>query len=160
MTATPIHQWLEIVGQADSALSMLGTPWLLAGIPFAVVIFLWFWRFLLHLPFATRALFLLAGALYIAGAIGLEALGGRYLLQHEGNHTLTYEMMVGVEEGLEMLGVIVFLYALMMYMAKHRISLEVVLNSSSEPVEHVSQPERLERENEFEKPRSQNATDR
>lgn len=149
MSASPIHHWLERVGHVDSVISVIGTAWLLAGIPFAVIVFLGFWRFLLHLPFATRSLFLVAGSLYIMGAIGLEALGGRYIAHHGGSHTLTYEMMVAMEEGLEMLGVVVFLYALMMYMAKHGISLQVVLNlshPSREPSEHVSQPEWLERE--------------
>ena len=129
MAASPIHHWLESRRHLGSVIPVIGTAWLLAGIPFAAIVFLVFCRFLLNLPAMTRALFLIAGGLYIGGAIGLEALGGRYIDQQGGSHTLTYELMVAMEEGLEMVGVIVFIYALMMYIALEGISLQVVVNS-------------------------------
>ena len=129
MAASPIHHWLESKRHLESVLPVIGTTWLLAGIPFAAIVFLVFWQFLLNLPAATRALFFVAGGLYIGGAIGLEALGGRYINQQGGGHTLTYAMMVTMEEGLEMVGVIVFIYALMMYIAVEGIRLQVVVNS-------------------------------
>ena len=118
----------------DSVMSVIGTSWLLAGIPFAVISFLGFWRFLLQLPLATRSLFLLAGALYTTGAIAVEALCGRYLID-QGGRSPTYEVMVAVEEGLEMVGVVCFVYALMMYMATQRIGFQIVLNSGIPPLE-------------------------
>jgi hypothetical protein len=127
-----IHRWLEATGYLDYALSVIGTAWVLGGVLFALIVFLLFWHFLQHLPLTTKALFLIAGAMYIAGAIGLEAVGGQYLARHGGN-TLTYSMMVAVEEGLEMFGVVVFLYALMLYMAAQGIGFQVVLNSGSRP---------------------------
>jgi hypothetical protein len=129
MAASPIHHWLESRHHLDSVIPVIGTAWLLAGIPFAAIVFLVFCHFLLNLPAMTRALFLIAGGLYITGAIGLEALGGRYIDQQGGSHTLTYEVMVATEEGLEMVGVIVFIYALMMYIALEGISLQVMVNS-------------------------------
>lgn len=123
-----IHRWLEAIGYLDSALRVIGTAWVLAGVLFAVIVFLVFWRFLQHLPLATRTLFLIAGALYIAGTIGLEALGGQYIAHHI-KRTLIYSMMVAVEEGLEMVGIVVFLYALMLYMETQGIGFQVVLNS-------------------------------
>jgi hypothetical protein len=129
MAASPIHQWLESRRHLESVLPVIGTAWLLAGIPFAAIVFLAFCRFLLNLPAMTRALFLIAGGLYITGTIGLEALGGRYIDQHGGSHTLTYEVLVAIEEGLEMVGVIVFIYALMMYIALEDITLQVGVNS-------------------------------
>lgn len=70
MAAPAVYQWLAIVGQVGSVLSVFGTSWLLAGGPFTIIAFLVYWRFFLHLPLATRVLFLVAGSLYIAGAIG------------------------------------------------------------------------------------------
>lgn len=129
MAASPIHHWLESRGHLDSVIPVIGTAWLLAGIPFAAIVFLAFCQFLLKLPAMTRVLFLIAGGLYITGAIGLEALGGRYIDQHSGSRTLTYEVMVAMEEGLEMIGVVVFIYALMMYIALEGISLQVMVHS-------------------------------
>jgi hypothetical protein len=64
------------------AIGVFGTSWLLAGGPFTIIAFLVYWRFFLHLPLATRVLFLVAGSLYIAGAIGFEAVSGRYLVRY------------------------------------------------------------------------------
>jgi hypothetical protein len=132
-----IHRWLNAIGYLDSALLVIGTAWVLAGVLFAVIVFLAFWRFLQHLPLATKALFLIAGALYIAGAIGLEAVGGQYIAHHGGRAAssaplLTYSMMVAIEEGLEMFGVVVFIHALMLYMATQGIGFQVILNRDPE----------------------------
>jgi hypothetical protein len=75
------------------------------------------------------------GGLYITGAIGVEAVGERYLLHNGGTNTLTYQMVIVVEEGLEMVGIVVFLYAIMTYMAAHQISLLVAFTSGQSSVE-------------------------
>ena len=46
------------------------------------------------------------------GAIGVELIGGRYLELH-GVENLTYAMITTVEESLEMAGVIIFIWALL-----------------------------------------------
>ena len=135
IAAPLVHRWLDATGHANTVISVIGTAWLLVGIPVAAIVFLMFWGFLRHLPFATRALFLVAGGLFITGTLGVEAVGGRYLANNGGSHTLTYQMMVVVEEGLEMLGIVVFLYALTTYMATHRISLRVTFSSGQSYVE-------------------------
>ena len=129
----------------DTVISVIGTAWLLAGIPVAAIAFLAFWGFLRHLPFTTRALFLIGGGLFITGALGVEAVGGRYLTNNGGIETLTYQMMVVVEEGLEMVGIVVFLYAVMTYMATHRITLLLALRNGQSPVEPFASLRRLNR---------------
>lgn len=52
-----LHRWLETTGQVDTVISVIGTAWLLAGIPVAAIAFLAFWGFLRHLPFTTRHCF-------------------------------------------------------------------------------------------------------
>jgi hypothetical protein len=111
---------------------VIGTAWLLAGVFFAVIVFLAFWRFLQHLPAATRARSLIAGGLYIAGAIGVEAVGSIYS-NHHGSETLTYEMLVALEEGLEMGGVLMFFNTLMLYAAREAITFEVIVDSGLLP---------------------------
>jgi hypothetical protein len=131
MAAPLIDRWLETTGQMGTVTSVIGTSWLLAGLPFAGIVFLMFWRFLMHLPLTTRVQFLIAGGLFITGAIGVEAVGGRYLLQNGGSHTFIYQVMVLVEEGLEMVGILAFLYASLRYMEIHRISLVVDICSDA-----------------------------
>jgi hypothetical protein len=125
MADAAINRGLIIIGYRDSGLVALATPaWLLAGVLFVVIAFLVFWPFLQHLPGSTKALFVIAGGLYIGGAIGVEEVAAIHLTL--GGSPFVYSMMVAVEEGLEMVGVVVFLHALMLYMAAQAISFQVV----------------------------------
>ncbi|MDP3517506.1 MAG: hypothetical protein Q8S94_10110, partial [Pseudohongiella sp.] len=57
-----------------------------------------------------------SGALFVGGAIGVELYTEPYLHNDELN-TLAYNLWTPVEEGLEMYGVILYLHALLQYMA-------------------------------------------
>ncbi|NJK66147.1 MAG: hypothetical protein HC789_02980 [Microcoleus sp. CSU_2_2] len=84
-------------------------------IGFLVAIFLLsYTKFLFHLPIATRKLFVAACIFYIGGAIGMEMLGGNKAY-HEGTQTIPYVIISTIEESLEMLGIVVFIHALMSY---------------------------------------------
>ncbi|WP_295426334.1 hypothetical protein [uncultured Thiodictyon sp.] len=61
-----------------------------------------------------RFKFLLAGTLYIGGCIGFEMIGGAYDELH-GVNNLTINIISNAEEGLEITGLIVFVYALLAY---------------------------------------------
>jgi F0F1-type ATP synthase membrane subunit c/vacuolar-type H+-ATPase subunit K len=78
-------------------------------------------RFLVHLPRRVRRLFLAAGGTYVGGALGMELIGGNYAswatqLPYSSERYMTYAMITTVEELLEMVGIVVFLHALMLYM--------------------------------------------
>ncbi|MEG4629982.1 hypothetical protein QUB56_10240 [Microcoleus sp. AR_TQ3_B6] len=82
---------------------------------FIVVIFLLsYTKFLFHLPVSTRKLFVAACAIYIAGSIGAEVVGG-YLASTTGSNPLLYAIAATLEESLEMLGIVVFIHALISY---------------------------------------------
>lgn len=92
----------------------------------AVAVFgLLYLRFLLALPRTTRNLFVGAAVLYVGGAIGGEMLSWhhRFPLHRqtptdwEASKDLIYRLLTTGEEALEMAGVIVFLYALLSYLA-------------------------------------------
>jgi len=90
--------------------------WIIPGIALVLVIALYFSRFLWRLPVATRRTFLLAATLFIGGSIGFEMIGGAWAELHR-QPNLTYSMITTVEESLEMAGVIVFIYGLLVYLA-------------------------------------------
>jgi hypothetical protein len=90
--------------------------WIVPGLALVTVLALFFARFLLRLPAKTSFAFLVAGALYVGGAIGVEGISGRYDELH-GRRNLTYSMIATVEESLEMAGAIVFIWALLAYIA-------------------------------------------
>jgi hypothetical protein len=87
-------------------------------------------RFLLRLPRRSAVLFVLAGGMFVTGAIGMEMVGGWYSEQH-GNANVTYVAMQTVEEVLEMAGVLLFIYALAEYADRHMGGLHVHVCSES-----------------------------
>jgi hypothetical protein len=88
--------------------------WVLAGLAIVPILGLFFLKFLWHLPAVTRFRFVLAGTVYIAGAIGFELLGGRYA-EIYSERNLTYNIFPAFEESLEMAGIILFIWALLTY---------------------------------------------
>lgn len=74
-------------------------------------------RFLLDLPQVVRILFVVAGALYVGGALGMEMVGGLYA-DNYGADNPTYATISTTEETLEMVGVLVFIYALLRHARK------------------------------------------
>lgn len=94
--------------------SVLNAWWLILPVVAVAATWLlwWLWRIL---PKRTVWLFMLAGAIYLAGAIGFEVGGIDFNKASFGYQGLA----IGVEEGLEMLGAIVALYAIIDYMETH-----------------------------------------
>ncbi len=101
--------------------------WVILG----VIGVLWFVtayrQFVATLPTKTRHLFLLAGALYVGGGLGFELAGSRHDFLY-GRENFTYATLVACEEGLEMLGVVVFIYALTSYLGSLRAGLQILVS--------------------------------
>ncbi len=92
--------------------------WVVPGLLASTVVGLSFMGFLSRLPPQIRSLSLVAGGMYIGGALGFEMLGGRYDEFH-GSLNMTYQLFVHVEEGLEMAGVILFIFTLLRYVEEN-----------------------------------------
>lgn len=103
---------------ALQARSFLYSAWVILGAGFVSLILLIYFKFLLHLPPQTRRIFLLAGGLYIGGALGVELIHGHYLDFY--GKDLIYALIAAVEELLEMLGIITFVYGLLSYIRSQR----------------------------------------
>lgn len=71
-------------------------------------------RFLVSLDSNTRRLFLISGAVYVAGALGMEIVGDNYAPVY-GARDLTHIVIFHAEELLEMIGAVMFIYALTSY---------------------------------------------
>jgi hypothetical protein len=82
-------------------------------------------KFLLHLPPRFRKLFVVAGALYVMGAFGMELVTGAIgRLVLNGRVHFLFEAS---EEMMEMAGVILFLRALLLYVKEHVGNVELVV---------------------------------
>lgn len=66
------------------------------------------------LPSAPRRAFVIAGVVYVGGAVGMELPLGLYTERH-GSDTLGYGLIDGVEEALELIGIALFLRAVRAY---------------------------------------------
>lgn len=105
----------EIAGLHESFNTVTDASWAIPGGILAVAVGLLFFSFLWSLPAATRTAFFLAGCIYIGGAIGIEMVGAPM-----DADTMTYNLTTVVEEGMEMTGVLLFLLALLRYMAREQ----------------------------------------
>ncbi len=86
-------------------------------IPYSItlgLLLLWYRGFIAHLPEGTRLLFLIAGITYVSGALGMEVLKAHLAVLH-GKETASYATVSTIAESLEMLGLLLFVYALMSY---------------------------------------------
>jgi hypothetical protein len=98
---------LSLVVEARGALTY---PWIIVAAPLVAVFAVVYVRFLRRVPSRTAGLLLLAGGLYVGGALGLEA-GGGLIVDEDGEITLGYVLVTSAEELLEMTGASVCLYA-------------------------------------------------
>lgn len=115
MADTALRPTLDTLGFVPGGL--LYYPWVIAYAPLVVVFALAYFGFWRALPVGTRKLFLAAGAMFVGGALGVELFNAWYDSRPGGDVVI----FIGthVEEALEMLGVIVFVYALVDYLCSH-----------------------------------------
>ncbi len=85
---------------------------------------LYFLRFVLRLPAMTRKLFIVAGIIFITGAFLMEFPEGYFYKIYGLNHIYN-RILYCLEELFEMSAVSLFIYALLDYMALHKIKLTI-----------------------------------
>jgi hypothetical protein len=100
--------------------------WVIPGAAFVLITLLNYFKFLLYLPSQTRYLFILAGGIYVGGALGMEMMGG-YYADLAGQRNLIYGIMANTEEVFEMVGVLIFIYALLAYIGSYIQDIDVRL---------------------------------
>ena len=71
-------------------------------------------RFLQHLPQASRKMFIISGCIYIFGSMGMEIVGS-FTQEFYGKASMIHAMATTIEEFLEMMGIVVFINALLSY---------------------------------------------
>ena len=113
--------------------------WVVPGLIGAFVVALFFVRFMLRLPAATRRRMLCAAALFLGGCLGMELLNGS-VMESQGPNLL-YNLLVMTEEGLEMAGMATLIHALTSHIAAACDKVEVDLHAGeTAPVVSATQP--------------------
>ena len=130
-----IHEFfvLEPVRESMGLSGIFYFTWVLPAIIILAVFVIAFSKFLRSLNRKTRMQFILAGVVFVLGAVGCEMIGG-YVAEgyFEAKSTgaavprlsvYLYNILVIFEEGMEMLGVVLFIHALITYIQQcHNIS--------------------------------------
>lgn len=114
----------EIIGENN--LGVFYFAWVIPAVILITALGFFFLRFLWNLPSKTRFMFIIAAAIYLGGAVGLEMIEGWYS-EVNGRETLVYMFLTTLEETLEMLGTILFIRALLNYIAENYKNIEVEL---------------------------------
>ncbi len=129
---TAIHE--EIGTFLEDYMDARGALYFLWVVPYGlatVVIGLAYLKFVWALPTRTRLHFIMAGVIFLTGVLGIEMLGAREADIY-GYDTVIYSFLYSLEEMLEMLGVVVFIYALLSYLAQLQGGLVLVLGERDE----------------------------
>ena len=102
-----------------SALELSGIfyySWVLIAAPLVVILGLYLIPFLLRLPSKIALRFVVAGAIFVAGALGTELICG-YLASNGGLETVEYKFTAALQECMEVAGITLFVIALLMHVA-------------------------------------------
>jgi hypothetical protein len=90
--------------------------WIFVVAPFVLLFFVAYIRFFLHLPRKTKLLFLSSAILFIGGAFILEFIGSWQISLAGKNNLATTIVYTTIEESLEMIGINLFIYSLLLYL--------------------------------------------
>jgi len=104
--------------------NLLGTSgflylaWIIPAGILLVIFFFTYYKFLFSLPANTRTKFIIAGIIYVTGAVVMEAIGSK-ILSDQGQNNLFYAIITNIEELLEMVGIVLFIYAILEYLSHY-----------------------------------------
>ncbi|GGL57059.1 hypothetical protein [Wenxinia marina] len=118
-----LHERLS--GVLSSSLTTSGPfffAWVIPAAVFILMVAVVFLPFVFRLPRSVAIMIIAAGFVYILGALGLEMAAGLFLSGEENLASALesprYRIMTNLEEGLEVLGVIIFIAALLIRCAQ------------------------------------------
>jgi hypothetical protein len=107
LSIRPLREHFQVTG-------FLYYPWIIPAGVCVSTLAIGYCGFLAALPGRTRWLFLAAGAIYLGGALGLEAVSGEMASVYS-ERSPAYHAVTTLEELLEMMGLVLFIYALLDY---------------------------------------------
>lgn len=119
---TPLQEGLNLTGH-------LYFGWVIVGALVVLIIGLLYASFVWHLPSATRRHFIIAGFIYVLGALGIESISANIWYQKDGT-SLLYSTIGTIEECCEMLGIVIFIYGLLSYLPNQLDSLTIRFEQS------------------------------
>ena len=141
--AASLHE--RLIGPLRELLGVGGVlyfAWVIPGLAFVLLIGVIYFPFLMALPPFFRYLFVLSGAIYVTGALGMEMIAGSLFdqnltevgqiqrVEHRRQvlDSRSYLIIMTIEESLEMIGAILFIHSLMGFFKAQERTLVVRLD--------------------------------
>ena len=123
-----IHE-IFIIPEVSEALNLpwfLHSMWVIPGVVFVVWFAKRYAKFVRHLPSDSKRHFIIAGCTYIGGALIMEMLGSHFA-ESIGQQHIVYALIATGEEVLEMIGIVLFIRALLHYLNRwaKRLNLQI-----------------------------------
>lgn len=106
--------------------------WVIPGVFFVAAVGLAFLKFVLNLERQTRNRFIVAGCLFVGGALGMEFVGGAFI-EALGEEHILYIVAAAIEETCEMLGVTLFIIAILKHLEGRVGELRLTFASPTAP---------------------------
>jgi hypothetical protein len=128
-TAQPLRAIFRLLGLSFLARGIFYFAWVIIGAAFVLVVLIAYAKFLADLPAKTRRLIFIGGTIFVVGALGVEMLESYWVNLH-GKENIVYAIMATIEEFLEMLGIIIFIYALLSYISSQFKEMRIIINSN------------------------------
>lgn len=119
--AAEVHESLTFVTRGylpENTMDFLYWAWVVPYALFIIAVVSVFAGFLWRLPRRTAYLFVAAGSIFVLGAVGMELLNSYFYL-NEGEESLQLSIVTTIEELMEMLGIVLFIYAILNYIKLH-----------------------------------------
>ena len=126
-----IHELLSVLRKPLNASGFFYFTWVIPAGLFLIIFTVIFSSFIKSLPKKVRNLFILSGIIYVGGAIGIEMISAYHAELH-GENNLIYKMITTVEESLEMMGILVFIYSLLFYLQNYLGSINLSVSFKKE----------------------------
>ncbi len=131
-----IHEKLSVpIRNALNTSGFLYFAWVIPYGTASFILLLLYMRFLIGLPPRTRRPVVISGAIYITGSLIFDMIGGYYFDPNREKNVITYEFLTMTEELLEMIGILIFIYALMSYIDSElsNLSFQITSKGNAKP---------------------------
>ncbi|MEO5591054.1 MAG: hypothetical protein ABIR15_08105 [Chitinophagaceae bacterium] len=124
-----IHERVDrFLRQNFHTTGFLHFSWIIPAVIILLILGIILLKFVAGLPAISRKRFLIAGTIYIIGAVGGDAVGGEYISIHGNGLGWPYVLEYHIEETMEMFGIACFIYALLQHI-KDNISDKIIFKS-------------------------------
>lgn len=99
--------------------------WDILNVVFVIIFALVYAKFFFHLPKKIQHLFMLAFFLFVMGGVGIELIGVNYWTHIYHQQSFLSQVITTIEECLEIIGVAIFIHALLLYISSFMKNIHV-----------------------------------